>query len=436
MTYQCDQCGYATARWMGFCPQCRAPSSMLEASQGASGPTAPVRLVDLGATNSLTRSLTGIGEVDRVFGGGLVPGSVVLIGGEPGVGKSTLVLQVAAAMSRSHRVLYVTAEESAAQVGDRAGRLGAAEPGLDVLAEVDVGSVERVVDGGGYRLVVVDSVQTMRVGDVAGPPGGVTQVRETAARLTELARRRGIPVILVGHVTKDGSLAGPKVVEHLVDAVLYLEGDPDRGLRYLRGLKNRYGSVAQVGVFEMTGAGLVEIPDPSGLFVGDAIGVMPGTVVFPALCGRRTLLVEIQALVAGTSAPQPRRSVTGLSPRRVHQLLAVLHRHGSVDCRSCDVFVSVVGGLVIDEPAADLAAALAIASSRLGKPLGPMAAMGEVGLAGEVRPAGGADARREELARFGIDRVVSGGRGRSISEALLAAGIRPERGRHLRAAGP
>ncbi|MGI8821764.1 MAG: DNA repair protein RadA [Acidimicrobiia bacterium] len=434
-TYHCLECGYATARWMGFCPQCRAQSSMVEGLRPVASAAVPVPIADLGEAGRPARAPSGMAEVDRVLGGGLVAGSIVLVGGEPGVGKSTLLLQMAAAMSSTGRVLYVTGEESAAQIGDRAERLGITGGGLEVLAETEVVPVERCVEMGGYRMVVVDSMQTMRVDDTAGTPGGVTQVREVGARLTALARRAGVPVVLVGHVTKDGSLAGPKVVEHLVDAVLYLEGDPDRGVRYLRGLKNRYGSVAQVGVFEMTGDGLVEVSDPSGLFVGDAIGLVPGTVVFPALCGRRTLLVEVQALVVPTGSPQPRRSVTGVPAGRVHQLLAVLHRHASLDCRSCDVFVSVVGGLVIDEPAADLAVALAIASSRLEKPLGPVGAMGEVGLAGEVRAVGGAADRRAELARFGFERMISGGGRRLVAEALLEAGLRPDRPRRLHSAG-
>ena len=437
MTYRCGDCGYATARWMGFCPQCRAQGTMAETA----GPTrvaavpVPVPIGEAGAARR-ARVMSGLGEVDRVLGGGLVPGSVVLVGGEPGVGKSTLMLQVAAAMAVGGRVLYVTGEESVTQVGERAARLGTTTSGIEVLAETEVGAVEHVVETGAYRAVVVDSVQAMRVDEVAGTPGGVTQVREAGGRITAVARRVGVPVVMVGHVTKDGSLAGPKVVEHLVDAVLYLEGDPDRNLRYLRGLKNRYGSVSQVGVFEMTDGGMVEVPDPSGLFVGDATGVVPGTVVFPARCGRRTLLVEVQALVAPTSSPQPRRSVTGLSARRVHQILAVLDRHAALDCRSSDVFVSVVGGLVVDEPAADLAAALAIASSLLSRPLGSLAAMGEVGLAGEVRSPAGAGERRAELARFGIERVVSGGVRRVIGEALLDAGLEPSGLRRLRTAAP
>ena len=436
MSYRCRDCGHTTAKWMGFCPQCRARGAMDE-STGGGRPTrsAPVVIADFGGRVP-SRAVSGFTEVDRVLGGGLVPGSVVLVGGEPGVGKSTLLLQVAAALAGDGRVLYVTAEESVNQIGERAARLGLTGTGLEVLAETAVAAVEDAVEAAGYRAVVVDSIQTMWVEDVAGTPGGVNQVREVGGRLTALARRTGVPVLLVGHVTKDGSLAGPKVVEHLVDAVLCLEGDVDHGLRYLRSLKNRYGSVAQVGVFEMTGSGMTEVPDPGRLFVGDAIGLVPGTVVLPARCGRRILLVEVQALVLPSSAAQPRRSVTGLATRRVHQILAVLDRHAKLDCARCDVFLSVVGGLTIDEPAADLAAALAIASSRLEQPLGPLGAMGEVGLAGEVRAAGGAGDRLAELARFGIDRVISGGAGRLVDTALADAGLGTHRRRHLRAAEP
>ncbi len=437
MSYRCRDCGHATDKWMGFCPQCRSQGAMDEwVGDVRRDRSAPIPITNLGGEALAGRAVSGITEVDRVLGGGLVAGSVALVGGEPGVGKSTLLLQVAAALAAGGRVLYVTAEESVDQIGARAARLGLIASGLEVLAETEVAAVEGAVEGAGYRAVVVDSIQTMRVEEAAGAPGGVGQVREVGGRFTALARRARVPVVLIGHVTKDGALAGPKVVEHLVDAVLYLEGDADRGLRYLRSLKNRYGSVAQVGVFEMTGSGMTEVPDPGRLFVGDAIGLVPGTVVFPARCGRRTLLVEVQALVMPSTAPQPRRSVTGLATRRVHQILAVLDRHAKLDCVRCDVFLSVVGGLTIDEPAADLAAALAIASSRLERPLGPIGAMGEIGLAGEVRAAGGTGDRLAELARFGIDRVIVGGAGRLVDAALAEAGLGPRQRRHLRAAEP
>jgi DNA repair protein RadA/Sms len=295
--------------------------------------------------------------------------------------------------------------------------------GLSILTETDVASIELAVETEIPAVVVVDSIQTCRSAEAEGSPGGVTQVRECGARLAALARRTGVPVVLVGHVTKDGVLAGPKVLEHLVDVVLYLEGDPDRGLRYLRGLKNRYGSVDQVGVFEMTDRGMAEVVDPSGIFVDGWSGGVAGTVVYPALYGRRSLLIEIQALVTPTSAPQPRRSVKGIEAARVHQLLAVLERHGGISCAQSEVYVNVVGGLTIRDPAADLAVALAVASARLERPLGTLAAFGEVGLTGEVRAVAHRNRRRAEAKRFGIDHVVTAAEVDRLGAALVSTGL-------------
>ncbi len=430
MTYRCERCGYATAKWMGFCPQCRAQGSLTEARGGS---VTPVSVASAAASGGPRRQVVGIGEVDRVLGGGMVPGSVVLVGGEPGVGKSTLLLQIARASAEAGTVLYVTAEESAAQIAERAVRVGAATADrLLVLPEGDVDAIERALDATHPVMVVIDSVQTTRVAEVDGLPGGVSQVRESGARFTAVARRLGVPVLLVGHVTKEGVLAGPKVLEHLVDVVLYLEGDPDRGLRYLRGLKNRYGSISQVGVFEMTAEGMVEVSDPTGVFVGGWTGAVPGTIVFPAMYGRRSLLVEVQALVAGATTPHPRRSVKGLDPTRIHQLLAVLERHADVDCGKHDVYVNVVGGLTLTDPGGDLAATLAIASSRLGVAFGGVAAFGEVGLAGEVRSSGDDERRRQELARFGITRAIGGAEAATVAEALAAAGAARTAAREVR----
>ena len=317
----------------------------------------------------------------------------------------------------------MSGEESARQVALRAGRVGADVERLLVLAETDVDAIDAAVDETQPTVVIVDSVQTARCADVDGTPGGVTQVRECGARLSALARRTGVPVILVGHVTKDGALAGPRVLEHMVDAVLYLEGDPDRGLRYLRGIKNRHGSVDQVGVFEMTESGLVEVADPTGLFIGGWAGSVPGTVVFPALYGRRSLLVEVQALVSPAATPQPRRSVKGVEAARVHQILAVLDRHADISCADRDVYINVVGGLSLRDPAADLAVALAVASSRLGVPLGSLAAWGEIGLAGEVRSVSHAVRRAGEVRRFGIERVIDGGDVDRLASAVACAGM-------------
>jgi DNA repair protein RadA/Sms len=405
---------------MGFCPQCRTHGSLVVGHAVDTSVPVPVRSA---AGAEAPRRPCGVDEVDRVLGGGLVSGSLVLVGGEPGVGKSTLMLQVAAAAAEHGRVLYVSGEESVGQVGLRAARTGAEHDDLLVLAETDVAAIERAVEATDVSLVVVDSIQTARDPDADGTPGGVTQVRAAGARLTGLARRLKVPVLLVGHVTKDGSLAGPKVLEHLVDVVLYLEGDPERGLRYLRGLKNRHGSIDQVGVFEMTEAGMKEIADPTGIFVGGWTGEVPGTVVFPAMYGRRSLLVEVQALVSPTQAPQPRRSVKGVEPARVHQVLAVLERHAGIGFANFEVFVNVVGGLTLRDPAADLPVALAIASSRLEVPVGSLAAFGEVGLAGEVRMVAHGERRIGEARRLGIQRLVTGTEHKRLLGALAASGV-------------
>ncbi len=422
MGHRCRTCGYTTAKWMGFCPQCRTPGALAEVRPG-NGSVRAIPIRDAAAAGAASRCTLGVGEVDRVLGGGLVDGSVTLVGGEPGVGKSTLLLQLAAARAADDHVLYVSGEESARQVALRASRIGADPERLLVLAETDVDLVAAAAEALRPALVVVDSIQTARCGDADGAPGGVTQVREAGARLSALARRTGVPVILVGHVTKDGVLAGPRVLEHMVDAVLYLEGDPERGLRYLRSIKNRHGAVDQVGVFEMTDGGMVEVADPTGLFVDGWAGSVPGTVVFPALYGRRSLLVEVQALVAPTATPQPRRSVKGVEAARVHQILAVLERHAGVPCADRDVYVNVVGGLTLRDPAADLAVALAVASSRHEIPLGSLAAWGEIGLAGEVRVASHAARRGAEASRFGIERTVSGQTTDRLATAVVAAGI-------------
>ncbi len=367
--------------------------------------------------------MVGIAEIDRVLGGGLVAGSVALLGGEPGVGKSTLLLQLGAACSTGADVLYVSGEESATQVALRAVRIRADAERLLVLAETDLPSIESAVREAAPALVVVDSIQTVRNPEVDGTIGGVTQVRESGVRLAALARSSGVPIVLVGHVTKDGALAGPRVLEHIVDTVLYLEGDPDRGLRYLRSIKNRYGSVDQVGVFEMTEHGMGEVPDPTGLFVTGWTGGVPGTVIFPALYGRRSLLVEVQALVAPSPTVQPRRSFKGVEAARVHQILAVLDRHAAISCSDRDVYVNVVGGLTLRDPAADLAVALAIASSRVEVALRSLAAYGEIGLAGEVRTPTHAARRRAEVDRFGIERLVNGETADHIAAALSNAGV-------------
>jgi DNA repair protein RadA/Sms len=342
-------------------------------------------LSEAGSDDAVHRPV-GISEVDRVLGGGLVPGSTLLLGGEPGVGKSTLILQLAGSLAASGcRVLIASAEESRSQVALRAARLGIDHPGVLLASERDVDAVIAAACEVRPDLLVIDSIQTVAAQEVPGAAGGVAQVREVAARLVHFAKESGIALVLIGHVTKDGAIAGPKLLEHTVDLVLYLEGDVERGLRVLRSLKNRFGPTHQVGLFEMGEAGMVEVSDPSGWLVAGWRAGVPGSVVFPAVDGRRPLLVEVQALVAGAGTPQPRRSVRGLETARVHQVLAVLDRHAGFSFSDRDVYVSVVGGLRIHDPGADLPVAIALVSSLLGKVLQPTAAWGEVGLTGEVR---------------------------------------------------
>ncbi|MFO7293378.1 MAG: DNA repair protein RadA [Actinomycetes bacterium] len=432
MAFVCENCGNRSAKWMGFCPQCLVQEPLVEEvpapSQRTSRkvPAAKTIRLDEVRSDDAARAPVGIGELDRVLGGGLVSGSVVLLGGEPGVGKSTLLLQAAGQLGRQgRRALVVSAEESAQQVAMRADRLGIGGEGVALVADDDVDRVLAAADDDPPDLMIVDSIQTVLTQDASGSPGGVTQIRESAARLIRFAKDRGVATILVGHVTKDGGIAGPKLLEHMVDVVLYLEGDPDRGLRALRCLKNRFGATHVVGVFEMTADGLVEVADPSKAFLSDWESSVPGTIAFPAVEGRRSVLVEIQALTNPTQNPQPRRSVRGVEVARVHQILAVLARHGGVSAAAHDVYVNVVGGWKVTEPGCDLPVALAIASSLIDKPLGPLAAWGEVGLAGEVRKVPYDSRRREEAERVGLERIIApNGRGNlRLRGALVDAGL-------------
>lgn len=353
------------------------------------------------------RTPVGIGEVDRVLGGGLVPGAAILVGGEPGVGKSTLLLQVAASVvAGGGRSLVASAEESLDQIGLRARRLGVAADGVMLTAERDVDAIVEAALETLPDLLIVDSIQTVAAREVGGAPGGIAQVRESAARLINAAKESGVPVVLVGHVTKDGSIAGPKLLEHTVDVVLYLEGDLERGLRVLRSLKNRFGATHQVGLFEMRESGMAEVVDPAGLLLSAQLGDVPGSVVFPAIDGRRPLLVEVQALVAAGGLPQPRRSVKGIEAARVHQVLAVLERHAGLSFASVDVYVSVVGGLRIRDPGADLPVCIALASSLLGRSIGSVAAWGEVGLTGEIRAVAHGEHRSAEAKRLGLEIAI------------------------------
>ncbi len=416
---------------MGFCPDCGSTDPLVEESASQVRRVNPARVdgFDLVLEDEPPRLQLGISELDRVLGGGLVGGSLVLVGGEPGVGKSTLLLQAAASRVREGgSALIVSAEESPQQVGIRARRLGISQLSgrrLHLIADPDL---ERIIAAASELrpdLVVIDSIQTVVCSDVQGAPGGVTQVRESGARLLRFAKESGIAVVLVGHVTKDGGLAGPKLLEHMVDVVLSLEGDPGHGLRVLRAQKNRFGATHMAGMFEMVNEGLTEIIDPSKTFLADWRHDVPGTVVFPAIEGRRSITVEVQALVVANGSAQPRRSVRGFDNNRVHQLLAVLQRQSEIVLSPLDVYINVVGGWQIDEPACDLPIALAIVSSFRNLPLGSTAAWGEIGLGGEVRPVSFHGRREEEARRIGVDRIVAGRPDQrfDLRSALLGAGL-------------
>jgi DNA repair protein RadA/Sms len=411
---------------MGFCPQCGA-SDPLSERMGTAGtmPDRPARAVSITeATAAQTERLpTGWNEVDRVLGGGLVRGSVVLLGGEPGVGKSTLLLQLAGGIPAP--VVVASAEESTQQVAMRAVRTGVTSESIELVSDDDVDAIVALVSETKPAVLIVDSIQTVGVAEIPSAPGSVAQVRESAARLIRLAKTTGVVVVMVGHVTKEGGLAGPKILEHMVDVVLYMEGDPDRGLRVLRSNKNRFGATHTSGMFDMQGDGLVEVEDPSKLFLDGWETGVPGTIVYPAVEGRRSVLVEIQALVTPTSQPQPRRSVRGLDSARVNQVIAVLDRHTGVRLSDQEVYVNVVGGWRLDEPGADLPVALALASSAANHPLGRTAAWGEVGLAGEVRSVPFETRRIEELKRMGLDTRISprGGEPMRLIGAVRAVGL-------------
>src|SRR5919201_1280569 len=410
--HACIECGYAAARWFGRCPGCGAFGTLVEETPSATGPGGAreprpiLRLVDV-EVEEAERIPTGVPELDRVLGGGIVPASLVPVGGEPGVGKSTLLLTALAAVSRGgKRALLVTGEESTAQVKLRAARLGGAEA-VEILAETELEGVCAALERERPAVCVVDSVQTLYSAELGSAPGSVAQVREAAARLLRVAKELGIAILLVGHVTKDGAVAGPRVLEHLVDCVLQFEGDRYHAHRVLRAVKNRFGSTNELGVFEMTGTGLQGVPDPSEVF-GRSAGNEVGSAVTCALEGTRPILLEIQALVAPTDLAMPRRVATGVDPKRLAMIVAVLGRHARVALGTADVFVNVAGGVRIDEPGADLAVALAIASAAKGAPTREgLAAFGEIGLTGRVRPAAQAERRLEECAKLGLRAVVA-----------------------------
>ncbi len=417
--YRCQQCGFASPK-PGTCPDCkRATGELVPLVEERAAPTPggrraaapagtrPVLLADVTMDHG-DRTLTGIGELDRVLGGGVVRGSLVLIGGDPGIGKSTLLLQAARALARvTPPVLYVSAEESAAQVKMRADRLGVAGEGLLLWAENDLAAVQAELDTIKPRALIVDSIQTVFLPDLESAPGSVAQVRECGARLMTLAKGRGIATFLVGHVTKEGSLAGPRVLEHLVDTVLYFEGEHHHAYRVLRAVKNRFGSTNEIGVFEMAAGGLVEVPNPSGFFLAERPADAPGSVVVSALEGTRPLLLELQALVARASFGTPRRTVVGADYNRVCLLLAVLEKRAGLPIGNQDVFVSVAGGGRVVEPAADLGIVIAAASSYLERPVpADLLILGEVGLTGEVRAVSGVEARLRAAAQLGFKSAI------------------------------
>ena len=414
MSYRCSECGYTSPKWMGFCPRCQSTEGLTvseepaRASRSATVPVPPTTLVREADAAATPRRESGVGELDRVLGGGFVAGSVVLVGGEPGVGKSSLLLQVAGRIGEAGgSVLVATAEESLEQVGLRARRLGVGEGDMRLLAHDDVDTILAAAAHLAPDLLVVDSIQTVRVDEVPSGPGSVAQVREASARIIRFAKDHDVPTVLVGHVTKDGGIAGPRMLEHMVDVVLYLDGESDRGLRVLSGLKNRFGTTHTSGLFEMRHEGLAEIPDPSSAFVAGRQTGASGSVVFPTIQGRRTVLVEVQALVGGPSGgPNPRRSARGVESARLHQIVAVLDRHAGLPFSDREVYVAVQGGFTVREPEADLPVAAALASSLLDRPVGDVATWGEVGLTGEVRPASQSARRAEEAARLGLRSVV------------------------------
>jgi DNA repair protein RadA/Sms len=413
--FVCQNCGAAFLRWAGKCEACGEWNTLVEES--SEGPRRPSRkgrpfAVEAlkGATQEASRLASGIAEFDRVTGGGLVRGSVILLGGDPGIGKSTLLLEVAAAFARGrHRAVYISGEEAVAQVRLRAERLGLAETAVEVAAETSVEDIVATLSHGVTpRLLVIDSIQTMWTQVVEAAPGTVTQVRGSAAELIRFAKRSGAAIILVGHVTKEGQIAGPRVVEHMVDAVLSFEGEGSQQFRILRAIKNRFGPTDEIGVFEMTGSGLREVANPSALFLSERDLGSPGTAVFGGIEGTRPLLVEIQALVAPTTLGTPRRAVVGWDPNRLSMVLAVLEAHCGVRLSGHDVYLNVAGGLRIQEPAADVAAAAALVSSLAHAPLPADAVyFGEVSLSGAVRPVPQTTARLREAQKLGFARAIA-----------------------------
>ncbi|MEO0999789.1 MAG: DNA repair protein RadA [Pseudomonadota bacterium] len=412
--YVCTECGATARKWSGQCEACGAWNTLVEEA-GASGPASRTLGPAKGRVIPMTtltaeeapapRRPSGIAEFDQVLGGGLVPASAILVGGDPGIGKSTLLLQAAAAFARGGaRVAYVSGEEAAAQIRMRAARLGLSDAPVDLAAETGLRDILTTLEAARPDLAIIDSVQTMWADHVEAAPGSVSQVRAAAHELTAFAKRRGTAVILVGHVTKEGQIAGPRVVEHMVDTVLYFEGERGHQFRILRAVKNRFGPADEIGVFEMTGRGLAEVANPSALFLGEGARGAPGTAVFAGIEGTRPVLVELQALVAPSALGTPRRAVVGADGGRLAMILAVLEARAGVSFAGLDVYLNVAGGLRITEPAADLAMAAALLSARQGEPLPPRTVVfGEVSLSGALRPVAQAETRLREAAKLGFE---------------------------------
>ncbi|MFF1879740.1 DNA repair protein RadA [Leifsonia sp. NPDC058230] len=432
LNYRCTECGWTTAKWAGRCGECQEWGTVTEAA-APTGVLRALKPVTIGV-DRVARAITdvqaetvrhwpsGIAEFDRVLGGGIVPGAAILLSGEPGVGKSTLLLEVASRAARARsRVLYVSAEESVSQVKLRAERTGAMHDQLFLASETDLATIVGQIDALDPQLVIVDSVQTVSSSNGDGLAGGPSQVREVASTLIRVAKDRNLPVLLVGHVTKDGSIAGPRLLEHLVDVVCQFEGDRQTSLRFVRALKNRFGPTDEVGCFEMTGDGIAEVTDPSGLFLSRTTTPVSGTCVTVAMEGRRPLPVEVQALVVKSTAPNPRRVTNGVDSSRVAMLLAVLERRALIQLGDKDVYVSTVGGVRLTEPGADLAIALAIASAANEKPIPhTLSAFGEISLAGEIRPVSNGKQRIAEATRLGFTTRIDSS-SQSIREALRLA---------------
>ena len=434
--YTCAECGWGSAKWVGQCGECQAWNSLVEGGTsnsrglGVARSLKPAVIVGSSAakpiteisTENVTAWSTGVGEFDRVLGGGLVPGAVILLSGEPGVGKSTLLLEVASnSANKGLRVLYVSGEESVGQIRLRAERTGALTPNLYLASETDLASVLGQIEAVGPQLLIVDSVQTIAHAEIDGAAGMPSQIREVASNLIRVAKANNLPIILVGHVTKDGNIAGPRALEHLVDVVCHFEGDRQTALRFVRSQKNRFGPTDEVGCFEMTGEGISEVPDPSGLFLSRPETPVSGTCVTVTVEGKRALIAEVQALVVKSSSPNPRRVTNGVDSSRVAMLLAVLERRAGLRVGEMDVYVSTVGGVKLTEPAADLAIALAIASAVSDKPIAHnLAAFGEISLAGEVRKVSNGKLRENEASRLGFVRTVDSGV-TSVKAALALA---------------